>query len=226
MGRSWLPLKDQDLRAFCQAFVATITPAPATYGLVVGDVTLVTTQTTSYANALALVDEPSTKTRVSVAAKQMARHTLMTTMRNLYKKVRAANLTDDKLEALGLPTPNLPTPIPPPAMSPQITIVARNENTVKIKFTDPTDPTRRGRPDGVDGVAVFSFIGEVAPTTEAGWHFEGNTTRMTVDVTFPGSVTPGSKIWLTAFFFNPRALNGPAATPVSTYLPGGAAMAA
>ncbi len=39
-------------------------------------------------------------------------------------------------------------------------------------------------------------------------------------------ICPGSKIWLTAFFFNPRAMSGPAATPVSTYLPGGAAMAA
>src|SRR5437762_3432798 len=29
MGRSWLPLKDQDLRAFCQAFLTTITPMPA-----------------------------------------------------------------------------------------------------------------------------------------------------------------------------------------------------
>jgi hypothetical protein len=49
---------------------------------------------------------------------------------------------------------------------------------------------------------------------------------MSISVVFPASVAPGSKVWLTAFFFNPRALSGPAATPVSTYLPGGAAMAA
>jgi hypothetical protein len=225
MNRSWLPLKDQDLRAFCAAFLATITPTPTDYGLQASDATVLGTRVTSYTNALAAVDEPSTRTRVTVAAKQMARFSLMRTMRDLYKKVRAANLTNDKLEALGLPVPNMPTPIPVPAMSPQINIVSRHENTVRIKLTDPTDPSRRGRPPGVDGIAIFSFVGDEPPTTELGWDFQGNTTRMTVDISFPSSIEPGSKVWLTAFFFNPRALSGPAATPVSTYLPGGAAMA-
>ena len=227
MGKSWLPLKDQDLRAFCEAFLATITPAPTTYGLAASDVTLLDGQVTDYSDKLAAAVEPSTRTRVSVAAKQMSRRTLMATMRNLYKKVIAANLTDDKLEALGLPLRDVqPTPIPAPAMKPTINIVSRDENTVKIKLTDPTDPNRRGRPPGVDGVAIFSFIGDEAPTTEAGWKFEGNTTRMSIDVVFPATVEPGSKVWLTAFYFNPRAMSGPAATPVSTFLPGGAAMAA
>jgi hypothetical protein len=226
MGRSWLPLKDQDLRAFCAAFLATITPAAPSFGLAAGDVTALTSAVGSYTDALAAIDEPSTRTRVTVAAKQMSRHSLMTLMRNLYKKVRAANLTNDKLEALGLPVPVIPSPVPVPAMSPQITIVSRHENTVSIKFTDPTDPTRRGRPPGVDGISVFSFVGETPPTTSAGWHFEGSTSRMSADVVFPSTVAPGSKVWLTAFFFNPRALSGPAGSPISTYLPGGAAMAA
>src|SRR5687767_12328652 len=103
MGKSWLPLKDQDLRAFTAAFLATITPSPTTYGLAAGDVTLLNTQTSDYSDKLATCDEPSTRTRVAVAAKQISRGTLMRTMRNLYKKVIAANLADDKLEALGLP---------------------------------------------------------------------------------------------------------------------------
>jgi hypothetical protein len=226
MGRSWLPLKDQDLRAYCQAWVATITPSPSTYGLVVGDVTSLTSSTSSYADALALVDEPSTRTRVTVADKQNKRHALMTLMRNLYKKVRAANLTNDKLEALGLPVPVIPSPIPVPAMKPTVNIVSRDENRVTVKITDPTDPTRRGKPPGVDGIAVFSFIGAVPPNTDTGWHFEGNTTRTTLVVEFPADTAPGSKVWLTAFYFNPRAQSGVAATPVSTFLPGGAAMAA
>ena len=73
---------------------------------------------------------------------------------------------------------------------------------------------------------MFSFVGEEAPTTGAGWNFEGNTTRTMVNVAFPATITPGSKVWFTAFWFNPRALSGPAATPVGTNLPGGAAMAA
>ena len=224
-GTSWLPLTDEGLRTFCESFLSTITPVPTDFGLVIGDVTLLNTRTTDYTEKLATSEEPSTRTRPSVAAKRISKAALITTMRNLYKKVLAANLPADKMEALGLrPRDVQPTPIPAPAMAPQINIVGRVENTVKLKFTDPTDPSRRGRPPGVDGIAVFSYVGEVAPTTDAGWHFEGNVTRMAVDVIFPASVTPGSKVWLTAFFFNPRAMSGPAATPVSTYLPGGAAM--
>lgn len=227
MGKSWLPLTDQELRAFCTAFLATITPAPATYGYVVGDVTSLNTAVTGYSDALAVVDEPSTRTRVSVAAKQIAKNSLVALMRNLYKKANAANLANDKREALGLPIVDVePTPIPAPAMKPGISIVKRDENIVSIQLFDPEEPNRRGRPDGVSGAAIFSFIGDEAPTTESAWNFEGNTTRMRVNVEFASTVAPGAKVWITAFFFNPRAMSGPAATPVSTYLPGGAAMAA
>ena len=220
-------MKNETLRSFCQAFLATITPGPVPFGLAVGDVTSLTTAVTSYSDALAVTDEPSTRTRVSVAARDMSKRSLIALMRNLYKKVNAANLAADKREALGLPPVDVePSPIPAPAMKPGISIVKRDENIVSIQLFDPSDPNTRARPLGVSGAAVFSFIGEEAPTTEAGWTFQGNTTRMRIDVSFPASVTPGSKIWLTAFFFNPRAMSGPAATPVSTYMPGGAAMAA
>ena len=225
-GTSWLPLTLQDLRQFCESWLSTITPVPANFGLAASDVTLLTAQLTNYQTALATSEEPSTRTSPAVAATRTAKAVLINTMRSQHRKVMAANLSDERLEQLGLQPRNMPTPIPAPAMKPTINIVSRDENTVRIKFTDPTDPNRRGRPPGVDGVAVFSFIGDEAPTTEAGWKFEGNTTRMSISVVFPATVEPGSKVWLTAFFFNPRALSGPAATPVSTYLPGGAAMAA
>ena len=142
-------------------------------------------------------------------------------------KVNAANLTNDKREALGLPSVDVePSPIPAPGIKPGIAIRKRDENRITIDIFNPDEPNSRTRPLGVSGAAIFSFIGEEAPTTEAGWKFEGNTTRMRIDVAFPASVTLGSKVWLTAFYFNPRAMSGPAATPVSTYLPGGAAMAA
>ncbi len=227
MSRSWLPLTDEALRSFCDSFLATITTTPTAYGLVVGDVTSLGALTTAYGSALAAAVEPSTRTSVTVAAKDMAKRSLIAAMRNLYKKVVAANLTPDKIEALGLPPRDvLPTPIPPPARAPGISIVSRNENTVQIKLYDPSNPNSRARPLGVSGASVFSFVGEEAPTTGAGWNFEGNTTRTMVNVAFPATITPGSKVWFTAFWFNPRALSGPAATPVGTNLPGGAAMAA
>src|SRR5262245_30563555 len=69
MGKSWLPSRDQELRAFCAAFLATM-----------GDVALLNTHVTDYTDKLAVVDELSTKTTVSVVAKDLSWRTLMGTM--------------------------------------------------------------------------------------------------------------------------------------------------
>jgi hypothetical protein len=111
-------------------------------------------------------------------------------------------------------------------MPPSVDIKSVTGNTVRLRIHDPSNPTRRGKPDGVDGISVFSFVGAEPPTGVAGWHFEGNTTRTVIDVAFDGSVAPGSKVWFTSFYFNARAQSGPACAPVSTNLQGGGAMAA
>ena len=55
---------------------------------------------------------------------------------------------------------------------------------------------------------------------------EGNSGRTRIDITFPSGITPGSKVWFTAFWFNEKKQAGPTTTPVGTNIPGGAAMAA
>lgn len=57
-----------------------------------------------------------------------------------------------------------PTPIPVPSKVPAIAIVSRTENIVRIRLYDPAEFNSRRKPLGVDGAAVFSFVGEVAPT--------------------------------------------------------------
>src|SRR4051795_2811344 len=114
MSKSWIPLRDLPMQAFCNGFLATIQSSSTTYGLATGDVTSLTTATDSYNSALAALAEPSTHTRPAVAAKRTAKQDLLALMRNLYKKVRAANLSHQKLEELGLPVPVQPSSIPVP----------------------------------------------------------------------------------------------------------------
>jgi hypothetical protein len=83
---------------------------------------------------------------------------------------------------------------------------------------DPENPGRRGLPPGVEGISVFSYVGAMAPEDPAAYKFEGSTTRTTVDVLFPLSVAEGAKVWLTAFYFNPRSMSGPGCPPVSAYI--------
>jgi hypothetical protein len=72
----------------------------------------------------------------------------------------------------------------------------------------------------------YSTLISANPTEQGDWKFEGNVTRTSMDIVFPPATAPGAKVWFTAFWFNPRLQAGPAATPVSTNIPGGGAMAA
>ena len=103
MGKSWLPLKDEPLRSFCRAFTNTIMPAPEAYGLRASDAQTLDTLARNFDDALALNANPSTRTRTIIAAKQMAKVALIAGMRILYTRLNAANLPNDKREALGLP---------------------------------------------------------------------------------------------------------------------------
>ncbi len=57
---------------------------------------------------------------------------------------------------------------------------------------------------------------------ESEWTFEGVASKTILDVTFPAGTAAGAKAWFTAFWFNSRKQNGPAASPVSRTSPAAA----
>lgn len=226
MPASFLPDKDTALLAWSLNFSTRITATPTAYGLVAGDATAYATLHTSFATALAAVD-PGERSKSLVAAKNTARTTLKNSARLLAKRVEGtAAVTDAQKLELGLNVRSAPSPIPPPAYAPGIAILATIANTVKLRLFDATDAARRGKPAGVDGASVFSFVGATPPTETVDWKFEGNTSRTRIDIAFPSDITPGAKVWFTAFWFNERKQAGPTTTPIGTNIPGGAAMAA
>src|SRR5262249_3116323 len=105
-------------------------------------------------------------------------------------------------------------------------IVSVTGRTVKIRLHDSTDASRKGKPPGVKGAQMFSFVGDEPPPGIAGWNFEGNTTETITTIVFPESVAPGAKAALTAQWFNERTQPGPGCDPVGTNIQFGGAMAA
>jgi hypothetical protein len=185
---------------------------------VVGDVTTYTALNTTYAAALAACD-PNQRNKAAVVAKNEARTALKNGATLLANKIYSSpTVTDAQKTALGMPPRKSPMPIPAPSSSPELDIVSVNGWTVKIKLHDSTSSAKRGKPPGVSGAAVFSYVGADAPTDISAWKFEGNTGRSVIEVTFPGTTAPGAKVWLTAFWFNGRKQSGPACPPVSAYV--------
>ena len=223
----FIPRTDADLLAFAQHYSTLITTAPTSYGLTTTIATTLAGKVTSYQTAFAAAVGASTRGPSTIFAKDQARRDLVAYIRTTAKQIQGTiTVTDQQRQDLGLTVPAQPSPIPPPAFKPTIDIVSVSGNTVTIRIHSDGGGPRRGRPPGVDGISIWSAVGAAAPTVEADWNNQGITTRTVVDITFPSTVTPGSKVWFTAFYFNPRKQNGPAADPVGTNIAGGSAMAA
>jgi hypothetical protein len=224
----FLPSREAELVTWSLNFKTRITAAPLPIGLSVIQATAYGALHDSFVTAYNAATNDGTNSRSATVAKNAAKKLLIANARLLAGIVqRFPGTTDTQRSELGLTVKDVePTPIPPPANAPALEIVSTIGNTVRIRLKDIANPSRRGRPPGVDGAAIFSFVGAVAPTEESDWTFQGNTPRTSVNVTFPGATPPGAKVWFTAFWFNPRKQSGPAATALGINLPGGAAMAA
>jgi hypothetical protein len=226
MARNFYFGKDADIVAGSANFASLIATGFASYGLTNAQATAFGTLNTALQSSYSAAINPSTRTPVSVEAKTLAIKSMRASAINLAKIVYStASVNDSQLVALGLLPRSTRTPVPPPASAPDIDVVSVGGNTVKIRL-HPAGSTRRGKPAGVSGASVFSFVGASAPTDESDWKFEGNASRTSLSVIFPGSTAPGARVWFTAFWFNERKQRGPAATPVGTNIPGGSAMAA
>ncbi|HEY7089013.1 MAG TPA: hypothetical protein VH518_13040 [Tepidisphaeraceae bacterium] len=221
------PRTDNDLLSFSANFKNLITASPASYGLTAGDAASYGTVHTAYTTAL-VACEPAQRNKTGVVAKNAARAVLKANAILLANKIYStATVTDAQKVELGIPPRSAPTPIPPPSGKPGIAVVSVSAWTVKIRLRDTESGAKRGKPPGVFGASIFSFVGAAAPTDIGAWRFEGSTGRTVLDLTFPSTLEPGTKVWLAAFWFNGRKQSGPASDPISTYvLGGGVAMAA
>jgi len=224
----FLPSREAELVVWSTNFSTRINLAPLPIGLSVIQATAYQALHDSFVTAYNAATNDGTNSRASKVTKNSAKKLLVANARLLAGIVQKfPGTTNTQRSELGLTVKDVePTPIPPPATAPALEIISTIGNTVRIRLKDPANPSRRGRPSGVDGAAIFTFVGAAAPTEEAEWTFQGNTPRTSVNITFPGSTTPGAKVWFTAFWFNPRKQSGPAAIALGINLPGGAAMAA
>jgi hypothetical protein len=220
MGTSWLPLNDAGLLAFVQPFSTKIAATPTAFGLTAADATTLTGLVTGYQTALATATDPSTRTPVSVTAKEVAKASLVAETRSLAKRVQAnPAVTPEQKTDLGLPihkTTN--TPIPAPVTKPVLTVAAISAGrSVTIKLADESSTNKRAKPYGVDGAEVYSYVpadGEAPPTDLERWRFEGIATRSTFDILYNGEDVNKTS-YICAAWFNPRGESGPASDKVT-----------
>jgi hypothetical protein len=219
---SFFPSTDAALLGWATNFSTRLSAAPTTFNVTAAQCTAFATLVTAYSTALAGC-EKSVRSKASVVTKNEARDAMKASAKLLANCVYgSATVTDAQKLQLGLNVRATPTPIPAPTAAPKLTIAEQHGWTFKLALRDAEPLSRKAKPTGVQGANVFSFVGPTPPTDIAAWKFEGGTTKNIVDCVVDSSLAPGTLVWFTAFWFNPRMQSGPACPPISAYVQFGA----
>jgi hypothetical protein len=227
MTRNFYFGRNADIVAGSANFASLIAAGFASYGLTNAQSTAFGTLNTSLQSSYTAAVGPTTRTPAAVEGLKTAIRNMRANAILLAKIIYATEtVTDEQLVGLGLLPRASRAAVPAPATAPVIDIDSVRGNVVNLRLHADGEATRRGKPAGVNGAAVYSFVGAVPPTDERAWTFEGLTSKVKVSVTFPSDVAPGAQVWFTAFWFNERKQNGPAATKVTTNVQGGGVMVA
>jgi hypothetical protein len=172
-----------------------------------------------------LAQEPTTRTPVQIKKKNEAKKALKAGARMLARIVRATpGVTNAERAQLGLTVVDEElTPVARPSDPPKLSLRPSFGRTVRVRLRDMSSPDRRGRPDGVAGAAVFSYVGEQPSERMAEWTFQGNMTRPMFAIHLDSAVPAGARVWIAAMWYNTRGQCGPASAAKSIRVQDGVA---
>ena len=218
MTRTYLNLSDQGVLDFSTNMSSILSDEPESYGLTPDDAQVYAALRNDYAAKLLAAIEPSTRGPATVLAKDESKETLVASTRKLAMQINNREATTNaQRQAMGLTIRKSPSPVPPPAVSPQLDIVSVEGRRVNIRLREASTGKRR-KPAGVFAATIMRHIGETLPESLDDWVLVGTDTRLNVAVDFADSYPPGTKVFFTAFWLNRKAESGAACVPVSTHL--------
>jgi hypothetical protein len=230
-GVTYLPSRESELIGFSQVFSAKISAAPEVYGLTPAQTSGFTALLTAFISAWERVQDPDARTRPNTCAKNAAKQALINDpcgVRELVAIIKShPGITNAQRAELQLTAPDdEPSPIDLDHEPPALSVLSVRGRSIRARLKDQHHPTRRAKPKEAQGATVLYHVGETASSDPAKWAFALNTSRTSFDVHIPATIPPGSRIWLTAFWFNERKDPGPSATPQHAFIGDGLAIAA
>jgi hypothetical protein len=225
MGKSIFPYADAELVAWGRVFSAYVTANAASIGVDAAIAASLATAFSDFDAAWQIATDPATKTAGKIADKNAKRASFKQLARQAAALVHAhPGITAEELLDMGLsPRDTEPTPKPVPAFVPGMLLERVDGHTIHFRLQDTQEPDSRAKPVDVAGAAIYYHVGEDAPLAEQ-WKQAMNVTRTICTLTIPQEHPAGSKVWLTAAWFNPRMEMGPACVPQYVTLGGGTSL--
>jgi hypothetical protein len=180
MATGYIPSRDADLDTWALNFKTLIAANPTNYGLQSADATAITNAYTSWNAAYLAANNPTTRTKATVATKNAQKANLLTVVRGYAATIRVNHAVSDALKiGLGLHVADhSPTPVPPPSTKPVLAIAKIDQGFQEVRATDETTPNSRARAVGSAGMLLYRAVGTAAvndPTQATFMSFVGKT---------------------------------------------------
>jgi hypothetical protein len=229
MPDTFLPAREAQLVAWSANFKQQITALDAQIGILPAQISAYSALHDAFFNYYDLCQRPNTRTPENLEHKKVAKQALIRGENGIRQLVgiiqKHPGTTNPMRVLLKITVPDVePSPIPPPSSAPELTIVSTLRRRVTLRLRDAKDPDKRSKPAGVSGASIVMHIGENPPANPLEWSFLMNTSRTSLDIDFPSTIPAGSKVWLVAFWFNPRKQAGPASAAVNALIDDGVAV--
>ena len=218
MARTVTPRTEAGLLFWAHNAAPKLMAFPLRYGQTDARAQEFSDKTDAFATAFASAYNPSTRTRVTIAAKDAAADALRAAagIINDYAQADANVSVEDKLD-VGLPVHKAPAPRPAPAVGPELDVMGVDVRTVHVRLRDAENPLRRGKPANVATAMIFVAVGDVAPQSLKAWRQVATASRTTWSFDLPADVLPGTKFYVTACWCTSTQKTSPAAEPVAAY---------
>jgi len=216
MTTAYIPTRDAELESWLLNFKTLIATTPTNYGLVAADGTAITNSYNAWHTAFLAATNPSTRTGVTVAAKDAQKILTLTLVRTYAKTIRANLAVSDSLKlGLGLHVADTePSPVPPPVTYPLLSISGAGQGVQTLRAADQETPTRRAKPAGSVGMLLFRTIGTTPTDDPTNSSFLGFVTRAEFVSTFD-SGDDGKVATYFGRWTNAKGEMGPWSAPVS-----------
>lgn len=222
----YLPSGDSELLGFAQNYSTVITANPTSVGLTVPIATQLSSLVTTFQTKLSALETPANRNPIAFQQKQEAKKELVAYIRETARQIQGTmTVTDVQRAQLRLTIHDVtPTPAEPIDVAPALTVLKTYGHSIHIRVRDASGAVR-GRIPQADGCIIYSFVGATPPAGSEGWHCEGPMSKDTMLVAFDPALPVGTKVYLTAQWFNTRG-SGPGSTPVAAVIGAEGALAA
>jgi hypothetical protein len=215
MSSRYPPEREADLITAAQTFFDVASVAPVTYSLTAPQLVLLGTKLTDFTTKWDTCQVPGTRTKTAVELKNVSKTDLVSYLRSLVRITQNAPTTTNAMRTdLAIPLRDtIPTPKPVPGVAPELKVKKIWGHQITCQIESPVTEGR-GWPPGVYGAQVYTLVAPEPTTDTTQWMPQGLVTRTNFVIGMPAEVAPGSKVWVTAQFVNPRGQSGVACTPV------------